>query len=152
MKKFYVLDENLALLLTPKETTWHSNEQDWFFIEDGIWFIEEGVVWDGATGAPDGRSDPEKPHYPITWLASLIHDLGVMFIEEDFPLTRKQVDKIFYRELKKVEFKYSKLYYAGVRILGPIWSVIFKIISNTFNINRVLPDHIDNLYINNSIK
>jgi len=50
-----------------------------FKIVDGVWYIPKGTKWDGTTGVPDGPEDPNKPGFPITWKASLIHDMGTKY-------------------------------------------------------------------------
>jgi len=142
-KTFPVLDENIAIYIGDAIKNWDGGDQDWFYIHNGWWFIKKGTIWDGATIVSDGPEDPKKPGYPITWLATLIHDLGYMFmLEDDFPYTRKQLDKIFYDFMEKVNFKYSKLYYKGVRIFGGVWNAIIECYRKTFNMKRQMPSHL----------
>ena len=124
MKEFLVLDEDLAIEIGTSDKSWDSGEQDWYFIDRGTWFIKKSTIWDGATLAPDGRDDPEKPGFPILWLRSLLHDLGYYWNSEtdDFPYTRKELDVIFKLYMNKSGFKYSYIYYKAVRWFGGIAS------------------------------
>jgi len=142
-KIFLVLDENLAIPVGKKIVSWSDSTQDWFFIEDGVWFISLDTIWDGATGVPDGKEDPNKPGYPVLWKASLIHDLGYMFMEhEDFPYSRKEIDAIFLELMKDADFRCAFLYYLGVRSFGGAWnqlSMWYRVVLNT---ERQLPSHL----------
>jgi hypothetical protein len=98
---------------------WGSEDSS-FFIRDGVWNLKKGINWDGTTVVPDGRPDAEIPTYPITWRASLCHDMGYYTLNRDksFPYTRKEVDKVFLQLMLESGFKYAYLYYWGVRKFG----------------------------------
>ena len=144
MRDILVLDEDLAIDIGPKGRNWDSEDQEWFYIDDGIWFISQGVLWDGATLAPDGKPDPNKPHYPILWLPSLLHDLGYMALTDydDFPYSRKEVDKIFLLYMDKSGFKFKRFYYRMVRWFGGVFSDLGIWYRKTFNKRRLYPTHI----------
>jgi len=100
-------------------------------IVDGVWTIKGGYKWDGMTGAADGPFiDPpqadipvlsSKILVPITWLASLIHDVGYEYLDsKGFPYTRLEIDNFLRKLLREIHF-YPQLYWRGVRILGGIW-------------------------------
>lgn len=82
--------------------------------------IVKGYSWDGASpkvcvfgkiiGTWDGKNDCLK--FP-----TLVHDILCQF---DNPLTRKEIDQIFYKLMKDVGFPYAKTYYRAVRF----WSMI----------------------------
>ena len=142
--QFIVLDESIAVDLGPDDRNWDSSDQDWFYINNGVWYVNAGVIWDGATAVPDGGSHPDKPGYPLIWLATLIHDLGYMFmIEEDFPYTRKEIDKLFKRLMDEAGFSLSLIYFLGVRHFGGIWNFIFNIYRTIWHKERQLPAHLD---------
>ena len=142
IKNALILDENIALPMSDSDVCWYSSTQDWFFIENGIWVMSQGIIWDGATGVPDGDEDPNKPGYPKLWLASLVHDLGLAFLEEELPHTKKEIDKMFLVLMKRAGFKWRWVYYIGVRTFGTIWSHIFDFIQDKFHLERKLPSHI----------
>lgn len=142
-RELLILDESIAVPVGPPGVYWDDATVDWFFISDGIWFVEQGTIWDGASAVPDGGESSEKPGYPVTWKASLLHDLGYMFMTTpDFPYTRKEVDDIFYRLLKEADFHFDWLYYAGVRVFGGVWNSLFNWYRDTFNVSRQYPAHV----------
>lgn len=122
-----------------EDVTWDSGKRgvNWkssdskLVIVDGFWKMVKGYVWDGATGVPDGPNLPPEEKVPvksstgkvpITWIASLIHDIGYEYMDESgFPYTREEIDKFLYVLLKKCDFKYPRLYWRGVRIIGGAW-------------------------------
>lgn len=142
-KKALILDEDIVIQLSDNSISWDASDQDWFYIQDGMWILEKGIIWDGATGVPDGDEDPKKPGFPVTWLASLCHDVGLAYLDDDFPHTKKEIDKIFYKLLRQANFKYAWVYYAGVRTFGSIWSSMFDWLQDTFNLERKYPAHVD---------
>jgi hypothetical protein len=100
-----------------------------FKIVDGVWFIPKGTKWDGTTGVPDGIDDPNKPGFPITWQASLIHDIGCRYwYYKSFPYKRSQLDKYFFKLLEDVNFNLSWLYFIGVRINSIYLEILYKTI------------------------
>ena len=142
--KFLVLDEDIAIPISLNDRNWDGSDQDWFFIDSGVWYIKRGTIWDGATAVPDGRESPTKPGYPLLWLASLIHDLGYMFMCcDDFPYTRKEIDDIFMRLMKAVNFPLRQVYYLGVRIFGGVWERIFAAYRDIMKKERQLPGHLE---------
>ena len=143
MRNVYVLDEDLAVPIGGKKVSWYSNEQNWFFIEDGIWFMQAGIIWDGATLVPDGCPDKNKPHYPKIWLATLLHDLGRYFLDDDFPYTGKEIDQIFYEFMKLSGSNLATIYYVGVRLFATPWQAGYRLYLKVFNRSRRLPSHID---------
>ena len=67
---------------------------------------------------PDGKSIQQGNEFlPITYKASLIHDVCYQF-KKEIPLTRYEVDKLFYSVLKTYNFKLAKIYYIAVRCFG----------------------------------
>ncbi len=115
---------NPKVFILDVDITWDSETRNKYFISkdknlviiDGIWYIKKGVQWDGVTHFIDGPEDLDKPGFPITWFATLIHDLGCKYWNEDldFPYSRFQIDNFFFKLLKKIKFIYSKLYYLCV--------------------------------------
>lgn len=119
-----------------RDVNWESKDR-LLVITNGFWHIKVGYEWDGTSGVPDGPfiTDHLPPVYtidnkvPITWKASLIHDIGYEYMdEEDFPYTRKEIDNYFRILLEECGFKYSKLYWWGVRTLGAIYHWLMKLI------------------------
>jgi len=97
-----------------------------------------GYAWDGCTpkfvkfdlifGTPDGRLD-DLTEEPITYYASMVHDALYQF-KDGIPISRKSADIIFYKILKEAGFKWSWIYYAGVRLAGRIlgkWNTTKKV-------------------------
>jgi hypothetical protein len=143
MKDFLVLDQDIAVYIGPSGTNWDAGDQDWFYINDGYWIVQAGTIWDGATAVWDGGEHPNKPGFPLLWCSSLIHDLGYVFMLEDgFPYTKKEIDKIFMRLMEAEGFKFSLIYYYGVRIFGGIWNTLADCYRNSFNKERQLPAHL----------
>ena len=123
---------------TDKHEASYTSPGGWLEISAGEWMIKKGFKWNGTTAVPDGPNHPDpnsipvmslsKHPIPLTWEASLVHDVGCKYIyEEGFPYTRKEVDQIFYALLKKINFKYAKLYYIGVRLFGIIFGKLFHV-------------------------
>jgi len=100
-----------------------------FKVVDGVWYIAKGTRWDGTTNVPDGPEDPNKPGFPITWKASLIHDMGCKYwLFKCFPYSRMKINKFFFKLMKEVKFEYRKLYYLGVSIWGIIKIILYHTI------------------------
>lgn len=57
---------------------------------DGLLNIYAGYAWDGATAVPDFKG---------TYYAALVHDALYQFLPHT-PLTRKQIDEIFLRQMR----------------------------------------------------
>lgn len=107
--------------ITPKGITIYA-EYAW----DGC----SGNVWQGETIVPE----PWMPvvydngeRYTDTLAASLVHDYFYQFLfdirrDSGYSLwkIRKVADQAFYHILIRANFKCSRLYYIGVRLLGPI--------------------------------
>ena len=116
-----VLDEELIWDSGVKGVYFLAPDALGFKIINGIWYIPQGWIWDGTTGVPDGPEDPNKPGYPITWKASLIHDIGCKYwYYKCFPYKRGQIDKFFFYLLGEVNFEFKRLYYVGVHAYG-LW-------------------------------
>jgi hypothetical protein len=135
-RNLYILDQNVVWDSGIRGIDWESDEFPWLIIDDGHWFISCGVCWDGATGVPDGPEDPNKKGFPISWLATLIHDIGYLMLQadEDFPYSRKQIDLFFKQLLKEARFKLYNLYYFGVRVFGGLWSRLSVWFNKIFNV------------------
>ena len=97
----------------------------WIFISDtGVIQIGKDYAWDGCSpkfevadlliGTPDGALVNGKPK---TYYASLLHDALYQF-KGEHNITRKEADKEFLYQLKKVGFKWAKTYYRAVRLFG----------------------------------
>jgi len=138
---FYILDENIVWDSGKRGVNWTPScdeDAEGFFIEDGVWYISKGWCWDGATSAPDGPQDPNKEGYPLIWLATLIHDLGIYFLkEEDFPYLRVKIDIYFYMLMIDAGYKFSLVYFLGVRLFGRI----FGSIKDKVSPNKIRQDH-----------
>jgi hypothetical protein len=104
-------------------------QNEWIQINTiGYLTIKEGYAWDGCTpkicvfgrviGTPDGRIGEDGK--PITWKASLVHDALYQFIELH-KIPRKEIDALFLENLRSVDFKFARLYYAAVRMFGGIF-------------------------------
>jgi hypothetical protein len=107
-------------------------DSDWLSISKGRLTVKASVArpyaWDGCSpkcsffdlfviGTPDGRTLQNGDR--ITKMASLIHDVLCQYVD-DLPLTRRDIDLVFYELLRDANFKLSLLYYCGVRL----WSTI----------------------------
>ena len=89
----------------------------------------KGYAWDGCTpkwnffhvtwGNFDGKLKKfESGNYkPYTYYASMVHDVLYQY-KRCAPITRKEADIIFYEILKKSEFMWSSVFFAGVRLFG----------------------------------
>lgn len=98
-----------------------------FEIKDGVAYAYPGIEWDGTTIIDDGCEDPNKPGYPITWKASLFHDLGCKYLNESSEFrklyNRFDIDRWFYRLLKISHFRLAWFYYAGVTAFTLFWNL-----------------------------
>lgn len=136
-----VLDESYSFTDESRRDIYFRTSK--YEIVNGMWTVFPGYVWDGATWVPDGRADIVKPNLPVTWKATLIHDIGYEGLSKfgkTYPYTRKQIDMLFRDKLKEVNFKYTNLYYWGVRKFGKYFVKYAKIhvnITNTIN-NKIL--------------
>jgi len=91
--------------------------------------FHKGYAWDGCTpkfnflyitwGIFDGQLIKHKngKYRPYTYYASMVHDVLYQY-RRCVPVTRKEADLIFYDMLKATGFRWSWLFYAGVRGFG----------------------------------
>lgn len=103
--------------------------------KDGTIVVKENYCWDGCTpkfnfidisfGVPDGITNPDTLK-PKCYYASLVHDALCQFILSELPLSKRQVDGIFYDLLKRSEFKPRYIYWVFVRIFGYLFLLIDK--------------------------
>lgn len=139
LKEAFVYDIGslvLSVSMTDLNDTAYVYECDskvWLLLsKSGRLAIEAGYSWDGCSpkvsingrifGVPDGPINPDTG-LPRTYRASLVHDaLLQASADPSFPLTRQQVDQIFYDILVKDGFKYAWLYYEGVKHLGGLYT------------------------------
>ncbi|MHC4344345.1 MAG: hypothetical protein ACYSUP_06645 [Planctomycetota bacterium] len=112
-------------------------DSEWFQLEeDGTVIVKgsnkEGYAWDGCSpkikikdvikdvyfGTPEAVLNFETGNSK-TYYASLIHDVFYQFSTDlkSF-ISRKEVDREFYIILKENKFRFAKLYYGVVRLLG----------------------------------
>lgn len=130
--KFFTLDEDLVWDSGIGDKNFISSDYPNFKIVNGVWYIPKGTQWDGTSNVPNGPEDPNKPGFPITWKASLIHDLGCeSWYYKCFPYQRRRIDRFFFQLLKEDKFEYRKLYYLGVMCYGFLmeflyWSILSK--------------------------
>jgi hypothetical protein len=105
---------------------------------DGTMTVFSGYIWDGATAVPTGKYLTNTSHLPVVsltskgvpseWYATLRHDVCYESMHEvdangqSFPYSRAEIDKQFYIDLQTNKFRYSKLYYYGVKWFGGIYS------------------------------
>ena len=90
---------------------------------------KNGYAWDGCTpkwnllhitwGSFDGKLKRfDKGDYkPYTYYASMVHDALYQY-KRCVPVTRKEVDCLFYIMLKESGFMLSCMFYIGVRLFG----------------------------------
>lgn len=81
---------------------------DYFDCTYGHITIKKGYCWNGCTAAPDT---------PKTYIASMVHDSLYQYGKQ-LNLKRIVADKWFRHLLKRESFKFSSLYYWGVRLFG----------------------------------
>jgi len=86
-------------------------EDTFFSCTHGFMTIKKGYAWDGCTLAPD----TDKTH-----IASMVHDALYQYGKQ-LKLKRKVADIWFQHLLSSEAFKWSKLYYRGVRMFGWIF-------------------------------
>lgn len=85
----------------------------WLTLNKNGLFIEAGYSWDGCTGVPDKDE---------AMLACFVHDALCQFKNaEQMPLTKRQIDEIFYLIMKASGFCGAWLYWAGVRMMGGLF-------------------------------
>lgn len=99
---------------------------DWCFIADGCITVAAGYAWDGCTpkydiaglgviGTPDGRLYQGKP---ITYYASLVHDVLCQF-KDEIDISKLQVIQIFNDMLAERNFAARVVYVSAVDWFGP---------------------------------
>jgi len=121
------LTSDVIYVTEKKNVSWFSGD---LLIADGVWTVIKNFTWNGTTAVPDGPNLSDASHVPvqsstgkvpITWKASLIHDIGIKYVMyPNFPYTRAEVDWMFKLLLDECNFKYAWLYYIGVRIASII--------------------------------
>ena len=90
---------------------------------------KNGYSWDGCSpkfkifgkivGTPDGKNLGD---YPETYFASMLHD--VLYQHKKFiDFSRLDVDLQFKRDLEKVNFKHTDIYYFFVRKFGKLYGI-----------------------------
>jgi len=84
----------------------------------GLLTVLKGYTFDGATGVGDGKI--QENGLPQLYYPSLVHDVLYQFFKQH-PLTRKQVDDIFYQMMVESGFKNAKLYRFGLKLFGGIF-------------------------------
>jgi hypothetical protein len=109
----------------------HTFSSPWLEIQpDGRTIVKgsycKGYAWDGCSpkynfldfiiGTPDGRFDYNTGKQ-ITYYASMIHD-ALYENKSKIPLSRKEVDLIFKANLRVSRFRWTRVYYFFVRLLG----------------------------------
>lgn len=103
---------------------------------DGLITVACNYAWDGCTpkieifgmvvGTPDGEVSPCTGK-PGTYWASLVHDALCQFQEHpDMPLSRGQIDYIFYQIMVRDEFKHADTYYCVVKKMGALYTKVSK--------------------------
>lgn len=111
------------------ENEWLKLEQDGTVIIKGTHY--KGYAWDGCSpkvkirdvyiGILEGVLNFDTGQSK-TYYASLIHDAFYQFSKDlRSSIRRKEVDEEFYSILKRDGFRFAKLYYIAVRMLGWIW-------------------------------
>ena len=107
----------------------------WMMIDTtGEITIASGYSWNGCdikvemfgrlVGTPEG---PINHHtgYPVTYHASLLHDVLCQFQDHpNMPLDRKEIDLLFYIQMRQARFKAADLYYLMVRTFGPAYRLL----------------------------
>lgn len=108
-------------------------ENEWLCLtKDGTVTVKgsykKGYAWDGCSpkikfkdiciGIPDGVLNWATKK-PKTYYASMIHDVFYQFSPNLQKIVRrKEVDLLFYNNLKENNFRLAGLYYGAVRLLG----------------------------------
>lgn len=137
MKYRYTLDKDFTYEL-PEEFQYETlgtiryadkKNKTWLILDGKTIKVLKGYTNDGNTfkfkvfgkvfGTPDGKVMPDG--YPQTYYASLCHDALTQFMDDERMIyTREEADKLFYHMLKECKWKWSRLYFWGVRF----WSKI----------------------------
>lgn len=112
-------------------------ENSWVTIREGVIRIKATIdrpyAWDGCSpkwerydlilGTPDGRLD-WRTLEPITYYASMIHDVLCQFINcKGFPISRIEADIIFRELLRLSGFKLTKIYFYAVRLYAKLYGI-----------------------------
>jgi hypothetical protein len=119
---------------------------------DGAMTVYAGYIWDGATAVPTGKYLKDTAHLPVIsltsqpvpseWYATLRHDVcyecmfELDFNGRSFPYSRSEIDKQFYIDLKTNKFRYSRLYYYGVRWFGGAYTQLGRLFKRTIGTIR----------------
>jgi len=126
---------------------------------DGDIYIIPHYSWDGCSpkfffldiyiGTPDGVKH-EETQKPKTYYASLFNDALYQFYRKNGPYTIKDADIIFWKLMRKYDFKLTTVYYHAVRIFGKPWKfIINKNRKNIGTMEKILIDHPELQYIIN---
>lgn len=102
----------------------HNFVCEWFrLFEGGKIIIKKGYSWDGCSpkvkifgkiiGTWDGKNNS-------TYYASMLHDVLYQY-KREIPFSRLEVDKQFKKDLEKINFKYTNIYYFFVRKFGGMY-------------------------------
>jgi hypothetical protein len=91
--------------------------------------VTRGYSWNGCSpkvcvfdlllGTPDGVVHARTGR-PKTYFASMVHDALYQFLKADSPISRQQADDCFLRLMADSDFSPRYLYWAAVRIFGPL--------------------------------
>ncbi len=92
------------------------------------WTFKPGFTWNGCTGVTSGppvtdtdlpvESLTDQPVYEL-WFASMIHDSVYRYLlEEKYPFDKNDGDRWFKMICKEANWKWAKVYYYGVTVLG----------------------------------
>jgi hypothetical protein len=90
--------------------------------ENGYRIMRKGYTWNGCS--PKSWSKVLRrwigtPDFKETILASLNHDGDYQFSNtKDFPFARCEVDMMFYKTMKALNFKLASSYYGAVKDFG----------------------------------
>lgn len=88
----------------------------WLTIYQHSMIISKNYAWNGCSPKRWIGVWLGTPDFDETIVASLIHDVGIQFYQDPtFPFTRPECDEMFKYILIKNNFKYSDLYYRGVK-------------------------------------
>lgn len=114
----FTLKEDIEIMTDLKG---HNFNCDWFqLFEGGKIIVKSGYSWDGCSpkvkifgkiiGTWDGKNNS-------TYYASMLHDVLYQY-KCEIPFSRLEVDKQFKKDLEKINFKYTNIYYFFVRKFG----------------------------------
>ena len=131
------------ILILKKDFIWDSDEKkiiyfqskdDYLIIKNNLWFFKKGFQWDGVTNFWCGPEDINNSGYPITWMATLIHDAGCKYWNEDkyFPCSRFKADWLFFKLLRNLDNKLFRYF------LSYVYYVIVTLFTSYSYINRIL--------------